>query len=97
MMKKVLYILALLFTFTIICYGALGIMGTSVSYKFEIEDPRVEINIRNLEPVDQKTAYIRLTDRKKQLRMQEIKLSVLTTTGVIAFILLMVKRKQIIR
>ncbi|OJX37319.1 MAG: hypothetical protein BGO87_01365 [Flavobacteriia bacterium 40-80] len=96
-MKKVLYTLALLFALTIICYGVLGIIGTSVSYKFEIEDPTVEINIRNLDPVDQKIAYIRLTDRKKQLRMQEVKLSVLTIIGIITFILLIVKRKQIFR
>lgn len=96
-MKKVLYILALLSAFTIICYGVSGIVGTGVSYKFEVEDPVVEITIRNLDAADQKIARLQFTDRKRQLRIQEIKFFVLTIAGIITFVLLMVKRKQISR
>ena len=95
-MKRVLYILSLLLVLCIICYGVTGIMGTAVSYKFQIEDPAVEINIQSLEKAAQKTAYTHLSERRQQLEIQLIWFYFLIISWVIAFILLVVKRKRII-
>jgi hypothetical protein len=81
----------------LICYGIIGTLGVTVSYKFEIDDPSVEISINKLEYKEKSKAYELLQSRRDQLNNQSILFGSLIIIGITTIILLVIKRKQIIK
>lgn len=75
----------------------MGTLGVAVSYKFEIDDPLVEISINKLEYIEKSKAYELLQSRRDQLNNQSILFGSLIIIGITTIILLVIKRRQIIK
>lgn len=96
-MKSVIYSTSIVITIILFGYGILGILGTAVSYKYEINDPAVEITLQKLAREGQPSEYSWLKEKKNQLELQEYLFSGLIIFSVAAFILLIYFRKRILQ
>lgn len=92
-----MFISGVLISIILICYGIVGNLGTAVSYKFEIDDPTIEISINRLDKKEKTIAYNKLISRKKQLNNQSVFYGVMITVGITSLFLLLIKRKRILR
>lgn len=96
-MRLVVYSVSIGITVILFFYGMLGILDTAVSYKYEIDDPSVEITLQKLVREEQRSAYIMLKEKKGQLELQEYFFTVVITLSILTFILLICFRKRILQ
>jgi len=95
-MRLTIYIISFLIAGALFVYGILGNLGAAVSYKFEVQDPVVEMNIEKLPQPERQVAYDQLQERKKQIELQEYFFTGLFILSVVSFILLIVYRNRIL-
>lgn len=96
-MRLTLYITAILFSLFLIGLGIIGSLGTSVSYKYEVDDPTVQIAIDRLDESEQKNEIENLEKRKHQLDSNSILYGALTVIGMSSVAILLIKRKSILK
>lgn len=95
-MRLTLFILSMLLSIGLFCYSVLAGIGTAVSYKFEVDDPTVEMAIQELPYTEQCKAWKALESRKTELEWQSVLFTVLAVTSVLIILLLIVYRKNLL-
>ncbi len=95
-MRLTIYIISFLIVGVLFVYGILGNLGAAVSYKFEVEDPIVEMTIEKLPQSERQAAYYQLQERKNQIELQEYFFSGLFILSIVSFSLLIVNRRRIL-
>jgi hypothetical protein len=95
-MRKVLYILSLCLVCAFFIYSVSGSLGTAVSYKFEVEDPTVEMGIGELPQSKRTIAKDQLEEKKNRLEWQELGFNALIIGSITALGLLLYFRKRIL-
>lgn len=95
-MRIAIYILSLVFSAALFIFSAFGSLGTAVSYKYEVEDPSVEIGIDHLPLSERKIAYEHLAARKNELELQDYLFTGLLILSMGCIVLLLIYRKRIL-
>jgi hypothetical protein len=96
-MRLAIYIVSILLLTSGLIYGIVGSLDTAVTYKFEIEDPTVEIAIKGLPPIEQELAFERLEQKRVDLEWQEVFLNGVIVISLIGLVLLLIYRKRFLR
>ncbi|MES2557501.1 MAG: hypothetical protein V4604_15200 [Bacteroidota bacterium] len=95
-MRLALFVGSIIVSAALFCYSILAGIGTAVSYKFEVDDPTVEMGIHQLPYSEQARAWKALELRKTELEWQSVLFTVLAITSVLIILLLIVYRKKLL-